>query len=623
MTGQVSASASPANVVTALSDQPLGAAGPTSDGHATYSTGLSDLFGILIALKPVIVGYSYTPTGSRATTTVAGKAPVTYSWDQAQHLTGYTNGSTTASYTYDGDGLRMTETLNGTLTTTTWDQAQQLPLSQTTGNATIDYVYGPSGRILEQINPALAPIALIARGSGADNIGTATTVTAPLSAPAQPNDQIIIATGIVSGRAVQPVGAGWTQIGAATTYQAGGDSVYLYRRTATGGETAVSVSYPDTTTTNTSIKTLVALLYRNVDPVNPVDVAGALGSTTNNTSIPETVPAPSVTTTSTGNQLLLIEDAEGLSGASGTWSAPSMSTEVTANASPYNLVTAIADQPPLGAPGPTPTITASYSTGLASLLTAQIALRPAPAPVLYYHQDQLGTTRAITDNSGTLVATVNYDPYGQPVACTITRSSAPCSGYQSTYRLGYAGAYTDPESDLLYLVNRYYDPATGQFLTRDPLDALTQSAYGYVNNNPLNDSDPSGLAHSFRDLPSLDQIGGLDCEELLGYIKMAKEIIDNRNKEFRENWYGWKENTWDYQKHLFEYHQTQNILEAMLAEYEDRCGQESDVNLTKYWIAAFMPAHKLEHQGDPGWLRGASSGQESILGAVEDFVYAL
>jgi uncharacterized protein RhaS with RHS repeats len=40
---------------------------------------------------------------------------------------------------------------------------------------------------------------------------------------------------------------------------------------------------------------------------------------------------------------------------------------------------------------------------------------------------------------------------------------------------------------------RYYDPSTGQFLSRDPLVALTQSAYGYVGDNPLNATDPSGL----------------------------------------------------------------------------------------------------------------------------------
>src|SRR5881628_1451325 len=30
-------------------------------------------------------------------------------------------------------------------------------------------------------------------------------------------------------------------------------------------------------------------------------------------------------------------------------------------------------------------------------------------------------------------------------------------------------------------------------LSRDPLVAMTQSAYGYVNGNPLNDTDPLGL----------------------------------------------------------------------------------------------------------------------------------
>ncbi len=55
-----------------------------------------------------------------------------------------------------------------------------------------------------------------------------------------------------------------------------------------------------------------------------------------------------------------------------------------------------------------------------------------------------------------------------------------------------AGQYTDAETGFVYLRARYYDPATGQFLTRDPLVAQTRSAYGYVNSNPLNFTDPSG-----------------------------------------------------------------------------------------------------------------------------------
>ncbi len=43
------------------------------------------------------------------------------------------------------------------------------------------------------------------------------------------------------------------------------------------------------------------------------------------------------------------------------------------------------------------------------------------------------------------------------------------------------------------LVVRYYNPTTGQFLTRDPIEAITRSAYGFVYGNPLNAADPSGL----------------------------------------------------------------------------------------------------------------------------------
>lgn len=53
--------------------------------------------------------------------------------------------------------------------------------------------------------------------------------------------------------------------------------------------------------------------------------------------------------------------------------------------------------------------------------------------------------------------------------------------------------YTDAETGFVDLRARYYDPATGQFLSRDPLVALTRSPHAYVYDNPLNASDPLGL----------------------------------------------------------------------------------------------------------------------------------
>ncbi|WP_238009117.1 RHS repeat-associated core domain-containing protein [Dactylosporangium sp. AC04546] len=106
----------------------------------------------------------------------------------------------------------------------------------------------------------------------------------------------------------------------------------------------------------------------------------------------------------------------------------------------------------------------------------------ADGTVTYLHTDAQGSVRMLTDEHGAVTGTRTFDPFGRTV-----RSSG------ASTPLGYAGQYTDPGSGLLYLQARYYDPATAQFLTRDPLAAATLSPYAYAGNNPLNHADPSGL----------------------------------------------------------------------------------------------------------------------------------
>ena len=61
----------------------------------------------------------------------------------------------------------------------------------------------------------------------------------------------------------------------------------------------------------------------------------------------------------------------------------------------------------------------------------------------------------------------------------------------------YCGEYTDDETGLIYLRNRYYDPAIGRFITEDPAkDGLNW--YAYTNNNPLKYADPTGLSSEER-----------------------------------------------------------------------------------------------------------------------------
>jgi uncharacterized protein RhaS with RHS repeats len=47
-------------------------------------------------------------------------------------------------------------------------------------------------------------------------------------------------------------------------------------------------------------------------------------------------------------------------------------------------------------------------------------------------------------------------------------------------------------------VNRYYDPATAQFLSVDPDVATTGEPYAFVGNDPLNATDPLGLSRVCR-----------------------------------------------------------------------------------------------------------------------------
>ncbi len=103
----------------------------------------------------------------------------------------------------------------------------------------------------------------------------------------------------------------------------------------------------------------------------------------------------------------------------------------------------------------------------------------------YFLADALGSVRQLVDASGTIVGTQSFDPYGNPLSSRGTLTS-----------YGFAGEWTD-ETGLQYLRARYYSPATGSFLSRDPfLGSLNQpatlNAYSYAGGNPVLYSDPSG-----------------------------------------------------------------------------------------------------------------------------------
>jgi RHS repeat-associated protein len=123
--------------------------------------------------------------------------------------------------------------------------------------------------------------------------------------------------------------------------------------------------------------------------------------------------------------------------------------------------------------------TASYIYGPAGLPIEQIDGSGTPS---YFFHDAVGSTRALLTGSGTVGGTYAYSPYG-----TLQKST----GSASTPLL-YGQGYTDQATGLIYLVNRYYDPISGQFLTVDSDLDETHEPFSYANDDPVNLVDPGG-----------------------------------------------------------------------------------------------------------------------------------
>jgi RHS repeat-associated protein len=126
--------------------------------------------------------------------------------------------------------------------------------------------------------------------------------------------------------------------------------------------------------------------------------------------------------------------------------------------------------------------TNSYIYGPGGIPVEQISAAETPT---YLHHDQQGSIRLLTGSAGTVTGKCTYGAYGTPT----------CEGATTT-PLGYNGQYTSTDTGLIYLRARTYDPATGQFLSVDPLASLTRAPYTYAEDNPLNFGDPTGLIWS-------------------------------------------------------------------------------------------------------------------------------
>jgi len=153
-----------------------------------------------------------------------------------------------------------------------------------------------------------------------------------------------------------------------------------------------------------------------------------------------------------------------------------------------------------------------------TLFATEFGRTDCPHDELYYfHNDHLGTPQRITNQTGTIVWSANYKPFGEAIITTNT----------ITNPFRFPGQYYDQETGLHYNYFRYYDPGVGRYLRGDPISNLKVGImgfnidsnvtkivlcihtlpfhlihsgtigmpipYNYVSNNPENLTDPFGL----------------------------------------------------------------------------------------------------------------------------------
>jgi RHS repeat-associated protein len=159
----------------------------------------------------------------------------------------------------------------------------------------------------------------------------------------------------------------------------------------------------------------------------------------------------------------------------------------------------------------------------------------SPVSSIFYSYDGLGSVRSISNSTGDLQETYDYDAYGTLIGLAKRNTttghlesfnlSSTIPNLQSDYL--YTGEQWDADLGMYFLRARYLNTNTGRFHTQDTYEGrnsepLTLHKYLYANGNPAMFTDPTGnmsISESFLTLGILLQMNVLDSARVMGTIK--------------------------------------------------------------------------------------------------------
>lgn len=452
----------------------------------------------------VTTTYTYAPLGKEASASYSGSSAhsVSYTYDADGNNTGMTDGTGTSSYIWDPFG-ELTAQTNGAGQTTSYsyDPAGDVtsityPLPATATWATSSkatYSYYDAGNLssVTDFNGNKTSVtdnadnlpASKALGSTGDTISTAYDATDTPSSIMLANGSATLQSfaysdapsGNILSETDTPASA---QTPAAYTYDGQGRVVSM----TSGSNSTLGYGY-DASGNLTALPTGATGSYDHDGELT----ASALNGTTT-----------SYTYTANGERLTAAQGST--TSATGTWNGAAQLTSYSDSAANMAAVAydgtgerASSTATPAGESSVTQTyvwhgnsliMDDAYAYIYATGSTPAEQVNLSTGAVTYLVSDMLGSVRAAVGPAGALTGSTSYDAWGNP-------SSA--GGLTGTTPFGFAGGYTDP-TGLIYLINRYYDPSTGQFLSVDPDVSSTRQPYAYTAGNPVTEADPTGLA---------------------------------------------------------------------------------------------------------------------------------
>ncbi len=133
----------------------------------------------------------------------------------------------------------------------------------------------------------------------------------------------------------------------------------------------------------------------------------------------------------------------------------------------------------------------------------------------YYETDGLGSVTSLSNAAGVSAQTYTFDSFGKQTA----------SSGSLTNPFQYTGRELDSETALYYMRARYFDPATGRFLSEDPVGfSVSKNFYAYVSNNAVNDIDPAGLGPYDLYEKARRKLKKANCALSAAYCRLREQV---------------------------------------------------------------------------------------------------